>query len=66
MKAFGTMQRVSNPGAEMPLKVKMGKWLRVERHILYPMVQYETACYEKEKERWRQYEYDNKTTHFIY
>ena len=44
----------------------MGKWLRVERHIFYSMVRDETACYEKEGERWRKYGYDNKTKQFIY
>ena len=46
MKAFGTMARVYNPGAEMPLKKKMGKWLRVERHIKYSLMRNEVACYE--------------------
>ena len=35
MKALGTMARVYNPADEMPLKKKMRKWMRVERHICY-------------------------------
>ena len=66
IKTFVTMQRVYNPGAEMPLKVKMGKWLRAERHILYSMMRDGIACYEKEGERWRQYAYDNKIKQLIY
>ena len=43
MKSFGTMSRVYNPGAEMPLKKKMDKWLREERHIQYSLMQDEAA-----------------------
>ena len=64
MKSFGTMQIVYKPGAEMPLKVKMGKWLIVERHILYSMVHDETACYENKEERWSNNECDSKTKQF--
>ena len=55
MKAFGTMARVYNPAAEVPLKKKLGKWLRVDRHICYMFVRDETACYEREGDSWRQY-----------
>ena len=66
LKAFGKMKRVYNPGEEMPLKVKMGKWLRLERHILYTMDHDETGCYEKEGEIWRKYECNSKTKQFMY
>ena len=49
------MKRVHNPEAEMPLKRKIGKWLRVERHVFYQMIRDETACYVKKGERWGKY-----------
>ena len=57
MKAFGTMSRVYNPGAEMPLNKKMGKWLRAERNIKYSLMRDDVACYERVGEVWR-YRYE--------
>ena len=58
MKALETMARVYNPGAKMPLRKKMGKWLRVDRHIQYTLMRDEVACYERVGDRWRRYEQD--------
>ena len=64
MKVIGTMARVYNPRAEMPLKKKMGKWLRVERHIQYALMRNEVACYERVGDRWRRYEKDKQINSF--
>ena len=64
MKALGTMARVYNPGAEMPLKKKMDKWLSVDRHIQYSIMRNEVACYERIGDRWRRYEQDIQTNSF--
>ena len=64
IKVVGTMARVYNPGAEMPLKKKMGKWLRVERHIQYALIRDEAAYYERLGEGWRRYEKDTQTNQF--
>ena len=64
MKAFGTMARVYNPAAEVPLKKKLGKWLRVDRHVCYRFVRDETACYERIGDNWRQYVHDKQANSF--
>ena len=64
MKAFGTMARVYNPAAEIPLKNKMGKWLRVDIHICYTFMHDEKACYERVGDSWRWYEQDKQTNSF--
>ena len=64
MKAFGTMSRVYNLGSEMPLKKKMGKCLRAERHIQYSLMRDDAAFYERVGERWRRYEKDNQINQF--
>ena len=38
MKAFGTLRRLHNPFAEVPLIVKLGKWLDNERHSAQKMI----------------------------
>ena len=64
MKALGTLARVYNPGAKMPLKKNLGKWLRVERHIQYSLMRDELSCYERGGDRWRRYEQDTQTDLF--
>ena len=64
MKAFGTMARVYNPAAEMPLKKKLGKWRKVDRHVCCILVRDETACYERVGDKWRQYIHDKQTNSF--
>ena len=58
------MARVYNPAAEVPLKKKLGKWLKVDRHVYYMFVRDETACYERVGYKWRQYVHGNQTNSF--
>ena len=56
MKAFGTLKRVHNPCAEVPLSVKLGQWLDNERHSAYKIVRDRNNIYVHKAKGWRQFQ----------
>ena len=49
MKTFGTLRRVHNPCAEVPLIVKLGKRLDNEGHSAHKMIRDRNIIYVQEK-----------------
>ena len=60
MKAFGTLRRVYNPGAEVPLVTKLGKWLQTESHNDHNIIRDPTSIYVQDKNGWRQFKLSGK------
>ena len=60
MKAFGTLRRVHNPCAEVPLIVKLGKWFDNEKHIAHKKKRDRNNIYVQEAKGWRQFQWSEK------
>ena len=52
MKAFGTMAKVYNPGAEFSLRQKLGPWLKADRHVQYRIMRNVDACFVHKDGAW--------------
>ena len=48
----------------MPLKNKLGKWRKVDRHVCCSLVRDANACYERVGDTWRQYIHVELTNSF--
>ena len=60
MKVFGTLRRVHNSCAEVPLIVKFGKWYDNERHSAHKIVHDRNNIYVQEAKGWRQFQWSGK------
>ena len=55
VKAFGTLSRVYNPSAEVPLVIKLGKWYANERHSKKNIMRDRDNVYVRGEIGWRQF-----------
>ena len=60
MKAFGTMARVYNPGAEVPFQQKLGPWLKLDSHVQYTVMHDEDTCFVHKDGAWIRYKWNSK------
>ena len=60
MKAFSTFRRLYNPGAEVPLVNKLGKWLGTESHNDHSIICDTIRIYVQDKKGWRQFKWSGK------
>ena len=56
VKEFGTLKRVYNPCAEVPLIVKLGQWLPNERQSKHNIVRDRNNIYVCGAKGWRQFQ----------
>ena len=66
MKAFGTLARVYNPGAELPLWKKLGPWMRLDRHVHHKLVPDEDSCFVHQDDEWTMYIWNSKDKSYNY
>ena len=55
VKAFGTLSRVYNPFAEVPLVIKLVKWYDNERHSKHNILRDRNNVYVRGARGWRQF-----------
>ena len=60
IKALGTMKRVYNPGAEVPLRQKLGPWLKSDRHIHYRLIRNIDACFVQKDGTWIRFKWNSR------